>query len=345
MDARRGDGRRAVGVGLTAAVVVFALGALVVAGTGCGRGKSATTVTTTALGVDSRQAGASTATTAAAAAAGSTAPSAGEAGMPAGVASTASVAGSQGLAPIANLTSAEANLDRKVVQNASLQIEVKRDTFPRQFDAALALADTYGGYVLSSTSQAQADETVVRSGTITLRVPSASFNMALKSASALGVVKARQIDSQDVTQEYVDLKAQLANTQAEARAMQDLLARAKTVDDILRVRSVLSGLQQEIEQLKGRIQFLDEHTSYSTLTLNMFEAGVPVATTTGGNWGFVQALSNALHNFVNSINSLIAWLGGALPGLALLALAAWGGYRVVLTVLRRRRIDSGAKVS
>ena len=341
MDARRGDGRRAVGVGLTAAVVVFALGALVVAGTGCGRGKSATTVTTTALGVDSRQAGASTATTAAAA---STALSPGEAGAPAGVASTASPAG-QGLEPIANLTSIEANLDRKVVQNASLQIEVKRDTFPRQFDAALALADTYGGYVLSSTSQAQADETVVRSGTITLRVPSASFNMALKSASALGVVKARQIDSQDVTQEYVDLKAQLANTQAEARAMQDLLARAKTVDDILRVRSVLSGLQQEIEQLKGRIQFLDEHTSYSTLTLNMFEAGVPVATTTGGNWGFVQALSDALHNFVNSINSLIAWLGGALPGLALLALAAWGGYRVVLTVLRRRRIDSAAKVS
>ena len=155
------------------------------------------------------------------------------------------------------------------------------------------------------------------------------------------MVKARQIDSQDVTQEYVDLKAQLANTQAEALAMQNLLAKAKTVDEVLQVRSVLSGLQQEIEQLKGRIQYLDEHTSYSTMSLNMYEAGTPVAATTSGGWGFAQALSDALHNFVNSINSLVAWFGGALPGLALLALVIWLGYRIVRASLRRRGGDPG----
>ena len=61
----------------------------------------------------------------------------------------------------------------------------------------------------------------------------------------------------------------------------------------------------------------------------MYEAGTPVATTTSGGWGFAQALSDALHNFVNSINSLVAWFGGALPGLALLALVGWLGYRIV----------------
>lgn len=323
----------AVGVVLTALLVAPALVTI-----GCGSSAQKSPVTTIAPGVDSRDRGAATATTAAAA---SMAPVAGEAAT-AGSAPAADQIASE---PIANLTSAQAGLDRKVVQNATLQIEVKRDTFQRQFDAALALADTYGGYVVSSSSQAQAEETVVRSGTITLRVPSASFNQALKAASALGVVKARQIDSQDVTQEYVDLKAQLTNTQAEALAMQNLLAQAKTVDDILRVRSVLTGLQQEIEQLKGRIQYLDEHTSYSTLTLNMYEAGTPVATTTGGGWGFVQALSDGLHNFVSSINSLVAWLGGALPGLALLALLVWGGYRIVRGSLRKRAHDSETKAS
>ena len=154
----------------------------------------------------------------------------------------------------------------------------------------------------------------MRSGTITLRVPSISFNQALKAASALGVVKARQIDSQDVTQEYVDLKAQLANTQAEALAMQNLLAKAKTVDEVLQVRSVLSGLQQEIEQLKGRIQYLDEHTSYSTISLSLYEAGTPVAATTSGGWGFAQALSDALHDFVDSINYSRRLVGGACRG-------------------------------
>ena len=334
---RRWDWAPAVAVVLAVILVAPA-----VVASGCGSSaKQDSPVTTIAPGVDGRQVGAATATTAAAA---SMAPVSGEA-APSSAGSAATPSDQIGVEPIANLTLAQANLDRKVVQNATLQIEVKRDTFQRQFDAALALADTYGGYVVSSTSQAQADEAVVRSGTITLRVPSASFDQALKAASALGVVKARQIDSQDVTQEYVDLKAQLTNTQAEALAMQNLLAQAKTVDDILRVRSVLTGLQQEIEQLKGRIQYLDEHTSYSTLTLNMYEAGTVVATTTSGNWGFAQALSDALHNFVNSINSLIAWLGGALPGLALLALVSWAGYRVVRSTLRKRGGDSGAKAS
>ena len=98
-------------------------------------------------GVDSRQVGAATATTAAGATTATRRrPLRGPRQRQA--APSARVAGRSGRRRADRQPdSAEVNLDRKVVQNAALTIEVKRDTFQRQFDAALALADTYGGYV------------------------------------------------------------------------------------------------------------------------------------------------------------------------------------------------------
>jgi hypothetical protein len=133
----------------------------------------------------------------------------------------------------------------------------------------------------------------------------------------------------------VDLQARLTNAQSQEQALLELMTKAETVDEILQVRQVLSTTQQEIEQYKGRLRFLDEHTSYSTLTLSLFEPGIGPKTTTEG-WGFVQALEDALRGFVNTINQLIVFLGGAIPVFAILALLAYLVYRIVRASLRRR---------
>ena len=100
-------------IAVVLAVLLVAPAAL---GIGCGPAEQASTVTTIAMGVDSRQVGAATATTAAGA---STAPVVGE-GALGSAGSQASPADQSGVEPIANLVSAEANLDRKVMQNAAL---------------------------------------------------------------------------------------------------------------------------------------------------------------------------------------------------------------------------------
>ena len=105
----------------------------------------------------------------------------------------------------------------------------------------------------------------------------------------------------------------------------------------------MSGLQQEIEQLKGRIQYLDEHTSYSTMTLSMYEAGTPAATTTSGSWGFAQALNDALHNFVGSINFSGRLVRRRAAGAGAAGLGDWLGYRIVRASLRKRGGDPGTR--
>jgi hypothetical protein len=217
--------------------------------------------------------------------------------------------------------------DRMIVSNASLLIEVDRGQFQVAFDQALLLADKYGGYVVSSNSNASGDEEVMRNGTISLRVPSTSFSQALSDASKLGTVMSRDVDSQDVTEEFLDLEARLKNAQAQERALLDLMGKAETVDEILQVRQYLSQTQMEIEQLKGRMRFLEEHTSYSTLTLSLYEVGTEVVA--ASQWGFVDALKDALHAFVDSINSMIIFVGGAIPVALILAMFGWVGYRWV----------------
>jgi hypothetical protein len=226
-----------------------------------------------------------------------------------------------------------ASLDRKIVSNANVLIEVERGRFQTSFDTALLLADKFGGYVVSSNSTANDEEGTIRSGTIALRVPETAFAQALSDVAKLGEVKSRSIDTQDVTEEYLDLNARLKNAEAQETAFLALMDRAKTIDEILQVRQVLSQTQTEIEQLKGRIRFLDEHTSFSTLTISLYETGAEVSA--AGNWGFVDALKDALHAFVDSINSIIVFLGGALPILVLLAILAWIGYKVIRPVAAR----------
>lgn len=227
-----------------------------------------------------------------------------------------------------------ASLDRKIISNAAVLIEVERGKFQIAFDTALLLADKCDGYVVSSNSAATGDEGTMRSGTIALRVPETAFAQALSDLAKLGEVKSRNVDTQDVTEEYLDLAARLKNAEAQEKAFLSLLDKAKTIDEILQVRQVLSQTQVEVEQLKGRIRFLDEHTSFSTLTVNIYEVGTEVATS--GSWGFVAAIKDALHAFVGSINAMMVFLGGALPVLAVLAILAWIAYRLIRPLARRR---------
>jgi hypothetical protein len=230
---------------------------------------------------------------------------------------------------------AEQSLDRKVISNAAILMEVSEGTFQTTFDRALQLADKYGGYVVSSTASAAEGEDVLRSGTITVRIPSQSFNQALSDAGELGEVKSRNIDSQDVTEEYVDLEARLVNARAQEKALRSLMDKAETIDEILQVQQYLAQIQMEIEQHTGRLRFLDEHTSYSTLTISVYESGADVPD--NDDWGFVAALRDALHAFVDGVNAIIVGLGGVLPALIVLVVLAYVVYRIVVWSTRRRR--------
>lgn len=206
-----------------------------------------------------------------------------------------------------------------VIRQAQLTVSVSSGSFDARLADVRALVEREQGFIAGTDAQAgnQVDDRI-RSGVVSFMVPAANFDQTIDELAKLGKVQTEHISGQDVSAQYVDLQARLANEQAQRDAMLALLRRAQSISDIIAIQTQLGQITQQIEELKGQIQYLDHNTAYSTVTVNIIEVGAPVPTATPDSWGFVSALSDAAHNFVTTVNYLITGLGAAGPVVILL---------------------------
>jgi Domain of unknown function (DUF4349) len=209
----------------------------------------------------------------------------------------------------------------QVIRQGQLAISVKAGSFDSSLGAVRSLVELEQGYVSGTDAQANpVSNDQIRTGVITFMVPATKFDATIDALSKLGTVQNEHISGQDVSAQYVDLQARLANEEAQRNAMIALLARAQTVSDIINVQNQLGQITGQIEQLKGQIQYIEHNVAFSTITVQLTEAGAPVAATRTDNWGFAAAVSDAAHNFVTTINYLITGLGAVAPVVIILGL-------------------------
>jgi Domain of unknown function (DUF4349) len=209
----------------------------------------------------------------------------------------------------------------QVIRQAQLSISVSSGSFDTKLADVRALVQLEQGFISGTDAQAgPATNSQIRTGVITFMVPAAKFDETIDQLTRMGKVQNEHISGSDVSAQYVDLQARLVNEEAQRDAMLALLQRAQSVADIIAVQTQLGQITGQIEQLKGQISYIDHNTAYSTVTVDMAEAGAPVQSTQQDNWGFASALSDAAHNFVSTINYLITGLGAIGPIVILLGL-------------------------
>ena len=128
-------------------------------------------------------------------------------------------------------------------------------------------AEDNGGWVVSSNIS---EYEKVPSGSITVRVPAEKFEEAKDYFRSLAKrVTNEQVQSQDITEEYVDLQSRLRNLEATESQLLELMRRSGTVSDILQVQKELTNIRGQIEQIKGRIQYLERSAKMSSITVNL----------------------------------------------------------------------------
>ena len=155
--------------------------------------------------------------------------------------------------------------ERLIVRNASLLI-LARDV-EETVHSIGQLATDLKGFVV--TSRLFGDEEN-RSGTVTIRVPVEETDNALQAIRDLATqVKEETLQSQDVTEEFVDLKARLRNLKATEVQMQALMDRAEKVSDVVNILRELTLIRQQIEQIQGRIEFLERTAATSKITVTV----------------------------------------------------------------------------
>jgi Domain of unknown function (DUF4349) len=224
-----------------------------------------------------------------------------------------------------------------VIRQAQLTVSVTSGSFDSKLSDVRHLVELEQGFIAGTDAQVnpQLPDEGIRTGVISFMVPAQNFDQTIDALAKLGKVQNEHISGQDVSAQYVDLQARLANAEAQRNAMVALLQRAQSVNDIIAIQNQLGQITQQIEELKGQIQYLDHNTSFSTVTVDIVEAGAPVPTASNDNWGFVTAIGDAAHNFVTTINYLITGLGAIGPVLLLLALAYFVWRRLGSPMWRR----------
>lgn len=170
--------------------------------------------------------------------------------------------------------------------------------------------------------------------TLVLRIPSEGFTTAVNEIADVGTEESRAIDTEDVTEEMVDLDTRIATAQASVDRTRELLERADSIADIVEVEAELAEREARLASLQARQRELADRTSLSTVTVSLIgpdeEVAEPVEAT---ELGFLTGLSAGWHAFTRTMTVLVTVFGALLPWLVAAAVPA----AATVWWLRRRR--------
>lgn len=229
----------------------------------------------------------------------------------------------------------DVRLQRKVIKNADLNMRVPDlDEFVAWLGMRVEALD---GIVADArvSGSGIAEEERKRSGSaqLTLRLPAARFGAFLAELEDKGKILNRRIYSEDVTEQYVDLEARIANLKSQEERLRQILGQAQNVQEILSVERELERVRGDLESLSGKLNVLRDRVEFSTITLQVNEEKEPlvgIKTSSFHNLG--QRISNSLvaslNGLANLAAGLVVFLAGALPVLVVLAIIAVPAWRL-----------------
>ncbi len=217
--------------------------------------------------------------------------------------------------------------ERMIVRTGEMSLVVEEVT--QACDDIAQLATSYNGYVVSSRISGEEEE---MRGWISIRVPDGRFNQTLAELRELAVrVTSESTSSEDITEEYVDLESRLKNAEATEQQYLALLEKAEDVEDILRIYESLSRVRSEIEQIKGRMQYLERSSSMSLISVRL-EPEATAKPLVRAGWSALEALKSAVRGIVIAgqwLGTLAIWL--------IIFIPIWGTILGIIYWRRHRR--------
>lgn len=195
------------------------------------------------------------------------------------------------------------------------------------------------GYLASENTQASF-EGDIRSADLVLKVPSDSFDVAMERLTQIGDVRSRTQSAKDVTREVADVDSRVASARAALERIRLLLDRANSLGTVIRLESVLSDRQAELESLLAQQKALASQTQMSTIDVALSVPRPPavIPQDEPAERGFVAGLSKGWDAFTTMVLALATAVGAVLPFavlLLLIGIPAWLLLRRLRTQQRR----------
>jgi hypothetical protein len=215
-----------------------------------------------------------------------------------------------------SIASDTAVIERKIIKTGHLNLEV--DSYKDTTTQINNMVQEMRGYVVSENTHIYDQERKLLAGSMALRIPHERFEEALNRLEKMGNANNRTVDSQDVTEEYVDVESRLRAMRLKEERLLAILNKSGSLGDILAVENELARTRADLEALEGRLRYLNNRTELSTINVTIKETLTPVKQIkTTGLQGIIIRTQEAFIKSINSIiigtGNLIVYLGAYIP--------------------------------
>lgn len=204
--------------------------------------------------------------------------------------------------------------ERKLIKNG--RIGFQTDDLGKTHQSILSITKKYNAYI-ASDNETKYYEQIQHN--IVVRIPAKEFDKFLVDISkGIEEFDYKEITSQDVTAEYLDLQARIKTKKELESRYLAILQKANTVTDLLEVERQLAEVRGEIESMQGRLKYLKNQVSFSTLSIQFYK-DVPYK----GD-GFFARLGKGFGEGWNNLLSFLVGLTYTWPFLILIGFGIWG---------------------
>jgi len=193
-----------------------------------------------------------------------------------------------------------------LIRTADLRVRV--EDVAKAHEEVARIARAAHGYIAETTFNS---ENGPASASVTLRVPGLGLDSAVDRIAALGKLLSKQIGAQEVTEEYVDLTSRKRNLEREEQRLLELLQRAGKMRDLLEVESTLARVRGDIERISGRMRYLENRVSLSTIRVQL-DGPQPRVNVGGPVWSASDVSRSAVRSLIDTGRGLATigiWLG------------------------------------
>ncbi len=233
--------------------------------------------------------------------------------------------------------------DAKVIRDGSVDLRIEPGSFGSSAAEIRSIAADLGGYVASGESRIEEfDDERYAVGWFTLRIPSDRFDDAVARIENLGERVSSSLSSQDVTEEYVDLEGRLNYWREQEAFYARLMEEATTIDDLVTLQTRMQDVLLNIEQIEGRLRYLDGRTEFATLTVGLTEVPdgpiAPVEPTEPAP--IAQAFDQAGEVLLSTVAFMIV-AGAVVVPFGILALFVFALTRLFLSLRRKEEPAEG----
>lgn len=230
--------------------------------------------------------------------------------------------------------SGDIGTDRMIIHTAQLQIRVK--DFDKTQINIESKVNEYAGYVVESSAYRADDQHM--NGQMIVRIPEEHFKKFLTDTEEAAVkVLSRDVSGEDVTEKYVDLESRLKSKQVVEERLLTFMNEAEETEDLLNISADLATVQEEIEVIVGKMNYLENQSEYATIEISMHEDQITIPEIDNKDLNTWEKTKKQLVESVNYLlkigSGLIVFFIGNLPIIMLLLVIG----AVVYFMIRKRR--------